>query len=146
MGNINYSCERVIFRLRQLAPRVVCYGNGWWCAKGCIMLRQHLKNCLVTQLFRPHRNYAQTYSDDIFVHSCAEKGRLDVGNHIGHLRAVLECMRTSKVYASASKWIFGAEEIPFLRCFIGKRGLRADPAKVKNIVDRPIPKNQKDLR
>ena len=43
-------------------------------------------------------------------------------------------------------FFFGAEEIPFLGCFIGKRGLRADPAKVKVIVDWPVPRNQKDLR
>jgi hypothetical protein len=103
-------------------------------------------NRLVTQLFRPHRGYAQTYFDDIFVHSRAMNGRSDVDNHIGHLRAVLECMRTHKLYANASKCIFGAEEIPFLGCFIGKRGLRADPAKIKSIVDWPVPKNQKDLR
>ena len=40
----------------------------------------------------------------------------------------------------------GAEEIPFLGCFIGKRGARADPAKVKAIVDWSIPKNQKESR
>ena len=103
-------------------------------------------NRLVTQLFRPHRAYAQTYFDDIFVHSRADHGKSDVDNHIDHLRAVLECMRTNKLYANASKCIFGADEIPFLGCFIGKRGLRADPAKVKAIVDWPVPKNQKDLR
>jgi hypothetical protein len=58
----------------------------------------------------------------------------------------LECMRTNKLYANASKCIFGAEEIPFLGCFVGKRGLRADPAKVKAIDDWPVPNNQKDLR
>ena len=47
-------------------------------------------NRLVTQLFRPHRGYAQTYFDDIFVHSRATNGRSDVDNHIDHLRAVLE--------------------------------------------------------
>ncbi|KAG3117323.1 hypothetical protein PI124_g3389 [Phytophthora idaei] len=31
-------------------------------------------NRLVTQLFRPHRSYAQMYFDDIFVHSRAEHG------------------------------------------------------------------------
>ena len=103
-------------------------------------------NRLVTQLFRPHRGYAQTYFDDIFVHSRASNGRSDVENHIDHLRAVLGCMRTNKLYANASKCIFGANEIPFLGCFIGKRGLRADPAKIKAIVDWPVPKNQKDLR
>ena len=55
-------------------------------------------------------------------------------------------MHTNKLHANASKCIFGAEEIPFLGCFIGKHGLRADPAKDKAIVDWPISKNQKDLR
>jgi hypothetical protein len=35
-------------------------------------------NRLVTQLFRPLRVYAQTYFDDIFVHSRAADGRSDV--------------------------------------------------------------------
>ena len=55
-------------------------------------------------------------------------------------------MHTNELYANASRCIFGAEEIPFLGCFIGKRGLRVDPAKVRAIVDWPIPMNQKDLR
>ncbi|GMF61238.1 unnamed protein product [Phytophthora fragariaefolia] len=55
-------------------------------------------------------------------------------------------MRTNKLYANVEKCIFGAEEIPFLWCFVGKRGLRADPAKVKVIVEWPVPRNQKDLR
>ncbi|KAG6572742.1 Pol protein [Phytophthora cinnamomi] len=103
-------------------------------------------NRLVAQLFQPHRAYAQTYFDDIFVHSRAEQGKTDVENHVEHLRAVLECMRTNKLYANSDKCIFGAEEIPFLGCFIGKQGLRADPVKVKAIVDWPVPMNQKDLR
>ncbi|GMF62196.1 unnamed protein product [Phytophthora fragariaefolia] len=88
-------------------------------------------NRLVTQLFRPHRAYAQTYFDDIFVHSRPELGKTDVENHVEHLRAVLECMRTNNLYANTDKCIFGAEEIPFRF----KRGLRADPAKVKTIVE-----------
>ncbi|GMF57304.1 unnamed protein product [Phytophthora fragariaefolia] len=101
---------------------------------------------LVTQLFRPHRVYAQTYFDDIFVHRRAELGKTDVENLVEDLRAVLECMRTNKLYANTDKCIFSAEEIPFPGCFIGKRGLRADPATVKAIVERPVPRNQKDLR
>ena len=38
-------------------------------------------NRLVTQSFRPHRGYAQTYFDDIFVHSRAMNGRSDVENY-----------------------------------------------------------------
>ena len=100
----------------------------------------------MAQLFRPHWDYAQTYFDDIFVHSRADQGRSDAENHIGHLRSVPECMRTKKLYSNVSKCIFGAEEIPLLECLISKRGLRADPAKVKAIVNCPITKNQKELR
>ena len=56
---------------------------------------------LVTQLFRPHRGYAQTCFDDIFVHSRDEHGRSDIKNHIVHLRSVLECVRTNNLYANA---------------------------------------------
>ena len=44
-------------------------------------------------------------------------------------------------YTNASKYIFVADGIPFLGFFIGKRGLRADPSKVKAILDWPISKN-----
>ncbi|KAG3134668.1 hypothetical protein PI126_g18593 [Phytophthora idaei] len=56
-------------------------------------------------------------------------------NPVEHLRAVLECMRTNKLYDNLDKCVFGAEKIPFLGCFIGKRGLRADAAKGKDIVE-----------
>ena len=49
-------------------------------------------NRLVMQLFRPHRNYAHMYFDDVFVHSRATDGRSDVDNHIRNSRAVLECI------------------------------------------------------
>ena len=55
-------------------------------------------------------------------------------------------MRTNKLYSNASKCIFGADEIPFLRCFIGKRFLRVDPEKAKVLKNWPVSKNQKDLR
>ncbi|KAG3110576.1 hypothetical protein PI125_g9908 [Phytophthora idaei] len=57
-------------------------------------------NRLVTQLFGPHRAYAQTYFDGIFAHSRAEHGKSDVENHVEHLRAcssacaLISCMAT----------------------------------------------------
>ncbi|GMF37200.1 unnamed protein product [Phytophthora fragariaefolia] len=86
------------------------------------------------------------YSALDLVDDRAEHGKTDVENHVERLRAVLECMRTNKLYANVEKCTFGAEEIPFLGCFVGKRGLRADPAKVEAIVEWPGPRNQKDLR
>ncbi|KAE8966700.1 hypothetical protein PR001_g28320, partial [Phytophthora rubi] len=86
-------------------------------------------NRLVTQLFRPMQQFVQTYFDDIFVHSRASTGKTAVEAHLGHLREVLLCMRENRLYANINKCIFGAEEIPFLGCFLGKDGVRADPEK-----------------
>ena len=81
-------------------------------------------NRLVTQLFHPHRAYAQICFDDIFVDRRAGQDRSDADNHIDHLRAVLECMRTNKLYANASKCIFGADRNPIFRMLYRKaRGL-----------------------
>ena len=47
----------------------------------CLVMPQGISNTpntfdrSVTQLFRPHCTYAQTYFDDIFVHSRTEQGR-----------------------------------------------------------------------
>ncbi|KAE9027023.1 hypothetical protein PR001_g12056, partial [Phytophthora rubi] len=101
---------------------------------------------LVTQLFRPMRQFVQTYFDDIFVHSRASEGKTAVEAHLGHLREVLLCMRENRLYANINKCIFGAEEIPFLGCFLGKDGVRADPEKICSIAQWPVPVSQKDLR
>ncbi|KAE9205141.1 hypothetical protein PF005_g13524 [Phytophthora fragariae] len=77
----------------------------------------------LTALFRPMRQFVQTYFDDIFVHSRASEGKTAVEAHLGHLR-----------------------EIPFLGCFLGKDGVRADPEKVCAIAQWPVPVSQKDLR
>ncbi|GMF49890.1 unnamed protein product [Phytophthora fragariaefolia] len=77
-------------------------------------------NRLVTQLFRPMRHFVQTYFDDIFVHSRASEGKTAVEAHLGHLREVLLCMRENHLYANINKCIFGADEIPFMGCFLGK--------------------------
>ncbi|GMF21613.1 unnamed protein product [Phytophthora fragariaefolia] len=103
-------------------------------------------NRLVTQLFRPMRHFLQTYFDDIFVHSRASEGKTAVEAHLGHLRKVLLCMRANHLYANINKVIFGAEEIPFLDCFLGKDGVRADPEKVCAIAQWPVSISQKDLR
>ncbi|KAE9282402.1 hypothetical protein PF008_g27649 [Phytophthora fragariae] len=60
-------------------------------------------NRLVTQLFRPMRQFVQTYFDDIFVHSRASEGKTAVEAHLGHLReALLSCARIASMRASTS--------------------------------------------
>ncbi|KAF1314429.1 Pol protein, partial [Globisporangium splendens] len=103
-------------------------------------------NRLVMHLLRPHRAYAPSYFDDIFVHSRAEEGLSAVDVHKRHLRSVLQCLRDNSLYCNLKKCIFGASEIPILGCYVGKAGVRADPEKIEAIADWPIPKNAKDLR
>ncbi|POM77185.1 Reverse transcriptase [Phytophthora palmivora] len=78
-------------------------------------------NRLVTQLFRPLRTFAQTYFDDIFVHSRAEGGQTAMEVHLKHLRRVFEVMRANKIYAN-----------------ISNVGVRTDPGKVKSVAAGPI--------
>ncbi|KAF1321579.1 Pol protein, partial [Globisporangium splendens] len=117
-----------------------------------LIMPQGLKNApatfnrLVTHLLRPHRAYAPSYFDDIFVHSRAEGDLSAVDVHKRHLRSVLQCLRDNSLYCNLKKCIFGASEIPILGCYVGKAGVRADPEKIKAIADWPIPKNVKDLR
>ncbi|KAE9125930.1 hypothetical protein PF007_g6166 [Phytophthora fragariae] len=103
-------------------------------------------NSLVAQLFRPMRQFVQTYFDDIFVHSRASEGMTAVEAQLGHLREVLLCMCENRLYANINKCIFGAEEIPFLGCLFGKDGVRADPEKVCAIAQWPVPVSEMDLR
>ncbi|KAE8999220.1 hypothetical protein PF011_g14721 [Phytophthora fragariae] len=63
----------------------------------------------LTALFRPMRQFVQTYFDDIFVHSRASEGKTAVEAHLGHLREVLLCMRENRLYANINTCIFGAE-------------------------------------
>ncbi|KAG2970214.1 hypothetical protein PC120_g26606 [Phytophthora cactorum] len=98
-------------------------------------------NRLVTQLFRPLRAYAQTYFDDIFVHSRAGDGKTAMEVHLGHLRRVLEVMSANKLYANIDECVFASPEIKILGCFVSNVGVRADPEKVKPVAAWPTPRS-----
>ena len=102
-------------------------------------------NLLVTQLLCPHRAYAQKYVDAIFVHSPVEQGRSDVDNHIDHLRAVIECMRTNSLYANASRCIFSEYEITFLDALLGSKVLGGS-CKVESHSGLASPEEPKGIR
>ncbi|KAG2761423.1 hypothetical protein Pcac1_g26718 [Phytophthora cactorum] len=80
---------------------------------GWLVMPQGLSNApatfnrMVTQLFRPLRAYAQTYFDDIFVHSRAGDGKTAMEVRLVHLRRGEEVMRANKLYANIDKCVFG---------------------------------------
>ncbi|KAG4045441.1 hypothetical protein PC123_g19152 [Phytophthora cactorum] len=55
-------------------------------------------------------------------------------------------MRKPKLYANLKKCIFGASEIPIIRCLVGKNGVHPDPEKVRVISEWSMISNVKELR
>jgi Reverse transcriptase (RNA-dependent DNA polymerase)/RNase H-like domain found in reverse transcriptase/Integrase zinc binding domain/Chromo (CHRromatin Organisation MOdifier) domain/Retroviral aspartyl protease/Integrase core domain/Retrotransposon gag protein/Zinc knuckle len=80
------------------------------------------------------------YMDDILVYSRNED------EHVEHLRAVLALLREHQLYCKLKKCSFFMREVSFLGHLVGEAGVRADPAKVKTVVDWPVPRNVHDLR
>ncbi|KAF0707627.1 hypothetical protein AaE_013524 [Aphanomyces astaci] len=85
-------------------------------------------------------------SHDIYVHSCASPAQSDLDVHRGHLRKVFEVLRANGFYANLAKCMFGVDEIPVLGDLVGVKGCRADPEKIKDLSEWPIPSSVKDLR
>ncbi len=103
-------------------------------------------NRIVGDAFRPVREYARTYFDDIFVFSKATELKSKTQVHRDHLRKVLQHMRDADLYANLRKCVFATDEIPVLGCYVGKQGVRADPEKVKAINDWPSPTCKTELQ
>ena len=117
-----------------------------------LVMPQGLKNApatfnrLVSHLLRSQRAYAPSYFDDIFLHSRAGGVLSDVEMNKIHLDAILQCLEDNGLYCNLRKSVIGASEIPVLGCYVGKNGVRADPEKIKTIVDWPVLKSVKELR
>ncbi|POM81277.1 LOW QUALITY PROTEIN: Reverse transcriptase [Phytophthora palmivora] len=115
-----------------------------------LVMPQGLSNAPATfnrlkELFRPLRTFAQTYFDDIFVHSHAEDGQTAMEVHLKHLRRVFDVMRANKLYAKIDKCVFAAEEIKVLGCFVSRVGVRADPGNRMDVYDPEVAEGPPEL-
>ena len=61
-----------------------------------------------------------------------------LADHILHSRAVLEVLRTNKLYAKLTKCSFGQQEIEYLGHIISKEGVATDPQKLSIIKNWPL--------
>lgn len=86
------------------------------------------------------RKFALVFFDDILIYSST------LQEHIVHLRSVLEVLRLNKLFAKLSKCKFSQSEIDYLGHIISKEGVSTDPAKIKIIVNWPVPKTVTQLR
>jgi hypothetical protein len=73
--------------------------------------------------------FVVVFIDDILIYSQSE------GEHVNHLKMVLQRLREHQLYAKLSKCEFWINEVLFLGHIINKEGLTVDPKKVADILN-----------
>ena len=80
------------------------------------------------------------FLDDILVYSRTEQ------EHVQHVEAVLQRLRSQRLYAKLSKCSFFERQVEFLGHTIGADGLSVSPDKIAAVRDWPRPKNVREVR
>ena len=98
-------------------------------------------NRLMQDIFRPYLDdFVLVFFDDILVYSKS------IEEHEEHVRKVLRLLREHKLYAKKSKCRFFSPQIEYLGFIVSDEGISVDPAKVKDIIEWPVPKNVSEVR
>ena len=97
-------------------------------------------NCMMKQLFRPHRCYNDVFFDDIVIYSKI------LEEHKQHFRVIFEVIRDIKLYINQKKSEFFLKEIQYLDHIISNSGICMDPEKLEVIKRWPIPTNLHELQ
>ena len=95
----------------------------------------------MNRVFRPYLDkFVIVFIDDILVYYKSKE------EHEGHLRMVLEVLRTEQLYAKFSKCEFWLDKVMFLGHVISAEGVYVDPSKVAAIVNWEPPKDVTEVR
>jgi hypothetical protein len=86
------------------------------------------------------RRFVLVFLDDILIYSAS------LSDHVHHLRAVLDRLRSHQLYAKMSKCTFAQKEVEYLDHIISKEGVATDPTKICIIKQWPSPENTTQLR
>lgn len=98
---------------------------------------QSLMNSVLAKFLR---RFVLVFFDDILIYSAS------LADHVHHLRAVLDSLRSHQLYAKMSKCTFAQREVEYLGHIISKEGVATDPTKISIIQQWPSPKNITQLR
>lgn len=95
----------------------------------------------MNQVFKPYlRKFVLVFFDDILVYSEGWD------EHLGHLEEILQVLQNHGFVANRKKCVFGSRQIEYLGHIISEKGIVVDPAKIKSIIDWPVPRNVKGVR
>lgn len=96
---------------------------------------------LMNEIFQQQlRKFILVFFDDILVYSP------DYESHVVHLRETMEILKKHKLIINTKKCVFAKSQLEYLGHIISTEGVKADPSKVKAMVDWPKPRNLKALR
>ena len=84
--------------------------------------------------------FVTIYLDDILVHSES------VETHAQHLRIVFQHIRDAGLTLRGSKYHLGLSSVYYLGHVFSAKGMSADPSKVQDITDWPVPTNATEVR
>ena len=95
----------------------------------------------MNQIFKPFlKRFVLVFFDDILVYS------REWGEHMQHLRQILEVLQEKRFIANTKKCVFGDTQVEYLGHIISEKGVAVDLAKVKSVVDWPIPQSVKGVK
>ena len=96
---------------------------------------------LVTKMFRPLlRKTMEVYIDDMLVKS------KESPDHAGHLQEAFELLRAYDMKLNPSKCAFGVSSSRLMRFMVTQRGIEANPAQLKVILESPAPISRKGVQ
>ena len=85
-------------------------------------------------------HFVVVYLDDILIYSRNED------EHHDHVRQVLTRLRKNNLFCKLSKCEFDVKEVEFLGFFVGTEGVRADPERIRSVVEWPKPESFHDVQ
>lgn len=96
---------------------------------------------LMNEIFQQQlRKFILVFFYDILVYSP------DYKSHVEHLKETLEILKEHKLIITTKKCVFTKTQLEYWGHIVSAEGVKADPSKVKAMVDWPKPKNLKALR
>lgn len=96
---------------------------------------------LMNDVFKPYlRDFVLVFFDDILIYSKTWE------DHLQHLQITFALLRQHQLYVKKSKCVFGQNKIEYLGHIVSGTRVEADPRKIQDIMDWPIPVSVKELR
>jgi hypothetical protein len=95
----------------------------------------------MNKLLAKHRAYCMGYLDDILIHT---SGGMD--EHCAKVAAVVKTLRDDNWKLAPGKCVWGVAAVNFMGYLVNKDGIHVDTAKVKAVVEWPVPKSIKEVR